>query len=214
MLIIIFYLFIILVKKGEKMKIKKFLITLSLASAVMFIGCGGNQPKPKKQVQQDLAPWMSWADSIVSKYNQNGGLAAWSCEQTDDITDNFSLTIAENKARQQLGKILETRAKGLFEGYERKVKAGKKTKRGGNYEEAIKQTVNQNLKGAFPVAHKVFKTPDNNYQMCAVVVLDPNKIKNILKDIAGKTGIPEDDNLLYEEFKAKKAQERLDQEVQ
>jgi hypothetical protein len=189
------------------MKIKKFLITLGFAGIAMFIGCGENQPQVKKT--QDLAPWLSWSDNIVSKYNQSGGFADWACESTDDMTDNFSMTIAENKARQKLAKDLEIKVKGSIKNYQDKTKAKKATREGSVNEEAMIQTIDQNLKGAYPVAHKIFKAP-KGYQMCAVVALDPNKVKNIIKEIAGKAGI-EDDKFLYEEFKAQKAFKQLNQ---
>jgi hypothetical protein len=190
---------------------KKKLFLIAALGASLFVGCGESQPQVKKQTSVDLTPWTTFCDTYTSKYNQNGGLAACKCKTTTDITDNFSMTIAENKARQELAKDLSIKVKGLIESHQKQTNANNKKTRGSNYEETARQIVNQSLQGAYPVAHKVFKVPNSNkYQMCAVVALNPDKVKNIIKEISNQTNI-EDNSLLYEEFKSIKAQKRLDE---
>jgi hypothetical protein len=194
--------------------VKKLWIIGTFLSSAIFIGCGGNQPQVNKNVEVSV-PWMDFCNNYVNKFRQKGGIAACVCDEANSLSDvDFSRDVADSEARNQLASILEVRVGSLMEGYRNRVKRGNKIDQGSNFEKSFKEVVKQNLKGSYPVAHKVFRTEENKYKVCSVVALEPEKVKKIISDTAQKSNMnPEDTDLLYEEFKSYKAHKRLDKEL-
>ncbi|HKL77978.1 MAG TPA: hypothetical protein VJ985_06385, partial [Gammaproteobacteria bacterium] len=99
--------------------------------------------------------------------------------------------------------------------YQRKVKSQGGTTTGSTFESVSKQVAQQHLKGSR--ATKVQYVDINGERnLCAMVTLDPNTTKDIFDAIVKESSqkvSPQDEEQLYEEFKAKKAQDELDQEV-
>jgi hypothetical protein len=197
-------------KKG----LKRIVILGTILSASMFIGCGGNQPQPKNKNVEVSLPWVDFCNNYTNKFRQSGGIAACSCDDADTMTDvDFSKDVAVSEARNQLASILEVKVASLMEGYRNRVRRGKKSAQGSNFEKTIKEVVNQNLKGSYPVTYKIFRTEENKFKVCSVVAFDPKTVKKIIAETAQKSKIPEDTDLLYEEFKSEKAQQKLNREI-
>jgi hypothetical protein len=199
-----------------RMNLKRLFVISGIVSISFFIGCGEKQKALVNENNIEVSvPWVDYCNSEVNRIKKMGGLAECACEETNKITNNFSMTIAENKARQKLAQDLKVRIKGLFKGHQDKTKVENKSMNGERFENTIRQIVNNNIYASVPVSHKIFHTQNDTYEMCSVVAFEPDKIKNVLKELSNETGIGKvrSNELLYEEFMADKAQKELKEEL-
>ena len=96
--------------------------------------------------------------------------------------------------------------------YKRKVKTASGVSTGGSFETVSKQVADEYLQGSRVI--KIARvTIDNVKNLCAQVAIDPNTTKKLFNAIVSsgdKNLNPQSEAVLYEEFKAYKAQEELD----
>jgi hypothetical protein len=196
---------------------KGLLLGTIVGVCVSFTGCGSNQPKKADTKNVEVSfPWVDFCNDYTNKYIKTGGFAECSCEEASTISDtDFAKDIADADARTKLANSLEVKIASLMEGHKSRVRTSKKERNSSSYEKTFKQLVKQNVQGSYPVTHKIFRTAENKYKVCSVVVLDPEKVKKIISLSAKEADItdPKDTELLYEEFKAYKAQQRLNKEL-
>jgi hypothetical protein len=155
--------------------IKKILI-FGLIGSFFLIGCGEKQP----EIKGENISWINYCNQNIKKYSKKNYLVACSCEPTSDLSNDFIIKLTENKARQELAKELKLKVEGMFKGNNKLTKNGKKSIDNSHYEETIKQIVNLTINGSFPIDHQIFKTENNKYQVCSVVILDPNKANKVI----------------------------------
>ncbi|MFW6414995.1 MAG: hypothetical protein ACOCZ2_01645 [Thermodesulfobacteriota bacterium] len=186
---------------------KKYIVILGFlfAMGLLFSGCAG---KSEEGPNSDLPGW------ILSP-EVEGGIAAAECVRW---TGDFSMDKAEATAlgRATLAKQIDTKVQAMDKTYRRKISTEEGTSTGGTFESVSKQVAKKHLKGS-----RVKKVDtveiDGKKQLCVLCVLDPGATKKLFKDILKQSGTdlsPQDESVLYEEFKAKKAQEELQEEMQ
>ncbi len=182
------------------------------AIAGVCIGvCGcGPKPQPKQTVS---FPWMDFCN----KYrNMEGGIAACKCNPAASYEE---VTIAQDEAiadaRSELARQLGLRVKTMVKRYKSRTIANEKRAIGSTFEEVAKQVANQYLRGSRVLASKTFQTPNGKLMVCAAVGLQPEKVKEMISTIAKQAGLtnPRDEDILYQEFKAYKAQQELERET-
>jgi hypothetical protein len=179
---------------------------------VGLLGCGGGaqqQPKPAPV----SFPWMDFCN----KYrNMEGGVATCKC---NPAATSDEVSIAEDEAiadaRSELARELGLRVKTMVKRYKSRTIANKKRAIGSTFEEVAKQVANQYLTGSRVLASRVFQTPEGGYMVCAAVGLQPETVKEMISNIAKEAGLnnPKDEDILYQEFKAYKAQQELERET-
>ncbi|MFA9460356.1 hypothetical protein [Thiohalorhabdus methylotrophus] len=139
-----------------------------------------------------------------------GGIAATECVPA---SQDLSLDKAEAtaKARATLVKQINLKVKAMDKTYQRKVKSQSGTTTGGTFESVSRQVADQYLSGSR--ATKVNYVDINGKRnLCAMVTMDPKTTESLFKELVAQSEkklSPQDEEVLYEEFKAKKAQEAL-----
>jgi len=176
-----------------------------LLAGALAAGCASSGGDKKAQSQLP-----SWVMNPVIE----GGVAATECvKATGSMSLDKSEAIAN--ARATLVKQINVKVEAMDKTYQRKVKSQGGTTTGSTFESVSKQVAQQHLKGSR--ATKVQYVDINGERnLCAMVTLDPNTTKDIFDAIVKESSqkvSPQDEEQLYEEFKAKKAQDELDQEV-
>ncbi|WP_022847440.1 MULTISPECIES: LPP20 family lipoprotein [unclassified Desulfurobacterium] len=192
------------------MRVKKLLTATLIGAAVMVGGCG-KKPAPKTTAVVST-PW----DDFCNKYaNMEGGVAACKCVFANDLEEaQIAREEAVADARSELARILEVKVMTMVKRYKNRTVAGKKRYMGSTFEEVAKQVAKQYLRGSRPISTKTFRADDGRYVVCSVVALQPAVVKNMIKEMAQKMEMsPRDEDILYQEFKAYKAQQELEKEI-
>lgn len=189
---------------------RKFLsCCLILVAGMLFItGCTntttGNTPaKPSI----DLPMW-------VLNPTIEGGIASTECViYTGDISLDKAEAVA--LARASLAKQIDVKVKALDKTYKRKVRTKDGVAAGGVFESVSKQVTQQHLKGARAIKMDLIEI-DGKKQWCVMVAMDPAVTESLFKNLVKESNVnlsPQDEGVLYEEFKAYKAGQELDQEI-
>lgn len=143
------------------------------------------------------------------------GLAATSCVAYSGHFDIDKKQAIAN-ARQELVQQISLRVKTLDETYARKTQAAGGAVAGGVFESVSRQVAEETLSGSVPEKVAVL-TIAGKEQMCAMVTLQPERTRTLFAQLvsAAKVSLAaQDEAALYEEFKAFKAQERLDRALE
>ena len=187
---------------------KGLAVGAAIGMCLGFFGCGP-KPQPKPQAEVSI-PWVEFCN----KYrNMEGGIATCKCNPAvtyDEVSIAEDEAIAD--ARSELARELGLRVKTMVKRYKSRTIANEKRAIGSTFEEVAKQVANQYLQGSRVLASKIFKTPEGKFMVCAAVGLQPQVVKQMISDIAKKSGLtnPRDEDILYQEFKAYKAQQELE----
>lgn len=189
-----------------RMKTKQITIAMSLALPLALGACATTE-KPK--VDQ-IPDWIADPQGQV-----DDGLAVAECIPA---SNNFSLDKKEStaQARQTLAQQIETRVQAMDKTYQRRVRTEEGTTTGNVFESVSKQITEQNLNGA-RVAKTGYERFNEQRQLCTMVVMGEQKMKEIFDQIVEQSGAevdPQDERVLYEEFKAHKAQEELQRSLE
>ena len=183
---------------------KKYLIFLFLLG--ILTACGG-----KKVEQEPTGVGLEEFPSWVIDPKVEGGIAASDCIPW---SGNLSVDKAQvtAQARATLAKQLEVRVSALDKTYIERTDAAGKTVTGSSFSSVSKQLSDQHLRGSR--LSKISKIPiDGVKNLCGMVTIDPKRTEEIFKEILESSNRPvsaQDKDILYQEFKAYKAQQDLD----
>jgi hypothetical protein len=186
----------------------KKLIVCSLivcAGAFFLSGCAAEKKVEKPGI--DLPMW-------VLNPTVEGGIASTECVI---YSGDISLDKAEATAlaRADIAKQIDVKVKALYKTYQRKFKTKDGVSAGGVFESVSKQIAQQQLKGARAIKMDLIEI-DGKKQWCVMVALDPALTERLFKSIVKESNVnldPQDESVLYEEFKAYKAGQELDEEI-
>lgn len=189
-----------------RMKTKLTTIAMSLALPLALGACATTE-KPKVDQVPD------WIADPQGQTEQ--GVAVAECVPA---SNNFSLDKKEAtaQARQTMAQQIETRVQAMDKTYQRRVRTEEGVTTGNVFETVSKQITEQNLNGA-RVAKTGYERFNEQRQLCTMVVMGEPKMKEIFDQIVEQSGAemdPEDERVLYEEFRAHKAQQELEQSLQ
>eukprot|EP00767_Chilomastix_cuspidata_P007135 gnl/Chilomastix_cuspidata/7712.p1 GENE.gnl/Chilomastix_cuspidata/7712~~gnl/Chilomastix_cuspidata/7712.p1 ORF type:complete len:192 (-),score=16.70 gnl/Chilomastix_cuspidata/7712:13-588(-) len=186
---------------------KLVLFSLILVAGSFFLfGCAPQQQPEKKGI--DLPMW-------VLNPTIEGGIASTECVvYTGDISLDKAEAVA--LARASLAKQIEVKVKAMDKTYQRKVKTKDGVAAGGVFESVSKQVAQQYLKGARAIKMDLIDI-EGKKQWCVMVAMDPSITEKLFKNLVKESGAnldPQDESVLYEEFKAYKAGQELDEEIE
>ncbi len=186
----------------------------------IFIGCSQKsnvttnavpvEKTPAKIVQN---PWEDYCRNYLTKTD---GIYGCQCVYANSIRESlYAKDAAVADARTSIAFTIENKTKALLERYKDLKSSGEKQFAGENLDITTKQIANISLRGSKFIDSRTFKTEDGKYITCAVVYLPDENVKQITKSLAKQLGMtsPRDEDILYQEFKAFKAQQRLDKEL-
>jgi hypothetical protein len=184
----------------------------SIVAAVCFLlgACSStNEPKAIMLEPTDSVP--NW----VFSPNVENALAAASCVSW---SGNLSIDKAQSltMARAEISQQIKLKISVLDKMYQRKLETDGKQNTGGTFEQVSKQISQQTLVNT--KADKVaFAKIDDQKQLCTLVTLSEQKSDLLFEQLISKSGAkidPTSKTALYEEFRAKKASQELEVELE
>lgn len=181
--------------------IKQILLSTTVLA---LAACGSAEKRGGSQI--NIPDW-------VSAPQYDGGIAETSCVQ---FSGHFDLDKKEAvaKARDALAKQIEVKVKTMDKIHSSKTQVTAGTNVGGVFESVSRQVTQQSLVGARP--HKVNLVKIGQVEnLCAMVVIDPKETKNLFSKLVSASGAQlssKDEDVLYQEFKAYKAHQELQDE--
>lgn len=175
---------------------------IGLAVIAVVAGCAS---KPEVS---SLPEWVS----MPAKQAQVGALATTECVQ-----DNAGMSILKSKAtalaRADIAKQIQTKVQSLDKVYQSLSENGGVSGSGSTFESVTKQVTDQMLQGAIPEKVEYITIREDERQLCVMVVLSPEKNKKIFDSLlqaSDRQLSPDNEALMYQEWRAKKAQEELE----
>jgi len=186
---------------------KKILISSLIVSTLMFVGCGSsNAPTPKIafQCQIDGVNAPNWV--CDGGANMEGGVFAVGSAEKSPLGIGFQRTEAVAQARDELSRELNVKVKNMFKSYMSSTGTGNT-----QTAERVATSVSKQLTSQVLTGSKLLKTWISPKGTMYVLVGMQN-VKNAVKQATNTTF--KNDPALWQEFKAKKAQEELDAAIE
>lgn len=183
---------------------------IALGVSLALAGCASAPPAPTTP-ETPVSVLPSWiANPIIED-----GVAASECVPwTGDMSLDRAEAVA--KARADLAKQIEIKVKAMDKTYARKVKTAEGIATGGVFETVSRQVTQQNLNATQVNRQDIVKINGQDH-LCAMVVFGREATKRLFENLIKDSGVaqisPQDESVLFEEFKAYKAQQELDQET-
>jgi len=183
-----------------------FKIATALTVSAILAACGSS-PDSAEALNKNIPEW------VLNPVLEDG-LASSVCVTSSGhmSTDKAQ---AASLARVELAQQINTRVKALDKTYQERIDVDDKAQVGSTFTSVSKQLTNQSLTGA-----RVIKTAYANFngkdQLCVLTALGSSSTKelfdNIIKESERNLNIDQE-RILYQEFKAQKAQEELEAEL-
>ncbi|NWN91965.1 hypothetical protein HLV39_10725 [Marinobacter adhaerens] len=187
------------------------LITAVLAAGLVA-GCASNQSPEQPSSDSGLPAWVMTPSSLAGE----GALAATEC-----VPDNANMSILKAKsvalARAGLAQQIRVNVQAMDKTYQTLTENGDEAGSGSTFESVSKQVTEQMLNGAIPERVDYLKGPGDKMLFCSMVVLAPEKNRKIFEQIIDKSNRqlnPNNEALLYQEYRAKRAAEELDEALE
>lgn len=140
------------------------------------------------------------------------GIAATSCVKwSGDLDLDKKASMAS--ARQELAQQIQLRVQSMDELYQRKVEATAGAVRGNVFESVSRQVTDLELQGSVPEKVQPVKF-DDEQRLCTQVTMRPDATRNLFNKLVAASGenlTPQDEAVLFEEFKASQARARMDE---
>lgn len=191
---------------------KTQILTALVAGALMIglISCGTTPSKPGKEddVMGQFPDWMT-------PCTVEDGLAACSCAQLVGAEIGIAKSQAVAQARAELASLLKVKVTRMVKNYQRKVTTAQGASLGGTFEDVTKQITSEILVGTMVRQQDMAKIAGQN-QMCVQVVQLNKQAFEQVANLAKERGAqidPTSEAALYEEFRAAKAQDELEKEL-
>lgn len=187
------------------------LVTAVLAAGLVA-GCASNQAPEQPKSNSGLPAWVMMPSSVAGE----GALASTEC-----VPDNASMSILKAKsvalARAGLAQQIRVNVQAMDKTYQTLTENGDEAGSGSTFESVSKQVTEQMLNGAIPQRVDYLKGPGDKMLFCSMVVLAPEQNRKIFEQIIDKSNRqlnPNNEALLYQEYRAKRAAEELEQSLE
>ncbi len=179
---------------------------LSLTVATTLAACSSSPSN--EALNENIPDW-------VLNPSIEGGIAHSECVPS---SNNMSIDKAQAVALSRVGlaQQISTKVKALDKTFQERVDVGDESVTGSTFSSVSKQLTNQMLVGAQPVKTSYANFNGKN-QLCVMTALTPDKTKDLFNKLVSASErklSPQDESVLYQEFKAYKAQQELDRELE
>lgn len=182
----------------------------SLAASVLLAACAG---APEQTTQtSNAAPYDNRPDWVKLPMVEDG-LASTQC-----VAKKGSSSIMQAKAtalaRAEIARQIEVKATALDKTYQRLTEASAGDSFGSSFESVSKTVANQNLSGTRAVKAEYVMGIDGQPEYCVMVTMSPSLTKDLFNDLMKEADAnlsAQNEAILYEEFKAFKAHNELDE---
>lgn len=180
--------------------------TLSLSAVVFLAACAGT---PEKETSVGSIP-----DWILNPQVEDG-IAVSECVL---FSGNMSIDRqqAVANARTSLAQRIETRVSAMDKSYREKVEVASGVESGSTFSSVSKQVTQQTLTGTNPMKTDIVKIADKD-NLCVLVLIGQESTKGIFDGLVNKAERPmsaQQKDVLYAEFKAQRAEQQLDAELE
>ncbi|WP_028302494.1 LPP20 family lipoprotein [Oceanospirillum beijerinckii] len=196
---------------------KKNLLPLTtLSLALVLSACGSSSKKDEttaETAEPALTPrdYPAWIDQPIVE----DGIAESACVgSSGNMTLDKKRAIANSRA--MIAQSIESRIKAMDKTYQRVTESEKAMTSGSTFESVSKQVTEQNLRGTKVLEGGYFKINDKN-QYCVMVGYGQQQTKAIFDSAMAAAKVemtPTSERAMYEEFRAYKAQQELEQSLQ
>jgi hypothetical protein len=184
----------------------KYLLPALVIGLGLLAGCGS----PSQKSTAGMGEIPKW----VASPQVEQGIAVTECVPA---SDNYSLDRKEAvaNARASLAQQIQTKVQAMDKTYQRRIRADDKTTTGTTFESVSKQLTEQTLQGTVP-KKMGYEMLNQQKHMCVMLTMGSGKMKEffdrLMKQANAEVG-PKDEEILYQEFKAKQAQEEMEQDL-
>lgn len=177
------------------------------AGAALLVGCASNKPNDDSASKMTLPDWVVMPQQQVGE----GGLAATEC-----VADNAGMSILKSKAtalaRAGIAQQIQINVQAMDKTYQSLTERGEESEAGSTFESVSKQVTDQSLQGAIPERVGYVSGRNGDDLFCVMVVLAPEKNRKVFESImqaSDRQVGPDSEALLYQEFRAERAQDEL-----
>jgi transaldolase len=187
------------------MKLKPILTTLIIAGTLS--ACSSTKDDSASGSSVNIPDW------VLNPVVENGIAAADCIKYSGNISIDQKMAVAN--ARLALAQQIETRIEGLDKTFSNRTDANDESNVGATFSSVSKQLTKQTLNGSRIVKADVVEIGGKDY-FCALTTLSPELTKTLFKDLIKETKPnlnAKDEQFLYQEFKAFKAEQDLDKEI-
>lgn len=188
------------------MKLKPLIAAVMMAGVLSACSSTGEKTASKSSV--NIPDW------VLNPVVENGIAAADCIKYSGNISVDQKMAVAN--ARLALAQQIETRIEGLDKTFANRVDANDKTTVGTTFSSVSKQLTKQTLQGSRVVKADIVDIGGKDF-FCALTTLSPSLTKTLFKDLVKETKLninPKDEQFLYQEFKAFKAEQDLEKEIE
>ena len=187
-----------------KMNIHKLIFVAVLTT--ILGGCSSTKVEENK-LTNNIPSW-------VLNPAVKDGIAASSCVK---YSGNLSIDqkIATANGRLSLAQQIETRVEGLDKTFDNRTDSNSDVTTGSTFSSVSKQLTKQTLTGSRAIKSDILEIAGKQH-FCVLTTLSPTVTKELFNAIvkSSKRDInPQDENFLYQEFKAHKAEQSLAEEI-
>lgn len=175
------------------------LFSLSIVTAALLSGCAG---KPA-EAPASLPDWVM-APMVV------GGIASTGCAR-DSGNFNLDRAQATASARASLTKEIGVKVQAMDKEFQRSSSGGGQAETGSTFESVSRQVANEYIVGSRP-AKVEFIEINGQRNLCVMVAMQPEATKGLFEGILAQSQrklSPQHEEILYEEFRAARAQQEL-----
>ncbi len=180
---------------------------LSLSAIAFLAACSSSTP----QEETSVGAIPSW----ILNPQVEDGIAVSECVL---FSGNMSIDRQQAlaNARVSLAQRIETRVSAMDKSYRDKVEVASGVESGSTFSSVSKQVTQQTLTGTNPVKTDVVKIADKD-NLCVLVAVGQESTKDIFDSLINEAKRPmsaKQKDVLYEEFKAQRAEQQLDAELE
>ncbi len=183
----------------------------AIAVFALLAACSSN--KSAEQTNASAQPVVDTRPDWVKVPIVEDGLASTQC-----VANKGSASIKSAKAlalaRAEIARQIEVKATALDKTYSRLTESSAGDSYGESFESVSKTVANQNLSGTRAVKAEYVQGMNGELEYCVMVTLSPALTKNLFAELLKEANTQvsaQNEAILYEEFKAYKAHQELDQ---
>lgn len=186
--------------------------TCATIALIMLSGCASNDYSSKKVEESKI--FNSIPDWVLNPVAANKLIATDCVKFSGNISIDQKMAVAN--ARATLAQQIQTKVEAMDKTYARRTDTQQATDLGSTFESVTKQITNETLSGSRATKFGV-ATINNQEYYCALVTMGGDASKALFDKIIASSGRnldAQEQGFLYEEFKAHKAQEGLQKEIE
>ena len=193
------------------MKLGNPIKAISTSALVLSLCACAAAPVPAPPPPVESLP--SW---VLNPVVENGIADTQCVTANPGVGINYLKNQATALARAELVKQIDVKVKAMDKTYQRLADTKSGQSVGGTFESVSKQVANKNISGSRPIKMDFITMPDGGNNFCVMVAMSPELTNTLFKELIKESGTnlsPQNEDVLYEQFLAHKAQQEMEAEL-